>query len=192
MNYTISRKLSKDSIAFVGYRATGKTTVGRIVAQRLGWIFVDMDETLMDRLGMTIAEWVRDKGWESFRAEESRLLAEVASSKHVVVATGGGVVEKLENRQILKNNFFVIWLSCPAEEIVDRLAKDEKSISNRPSLTGLGLLEEVSQVLSHREPLYREVADVVIDVHSKKPNEVCDLIVNIFQCTTNLERSLDR
>jgi shikimate kinase len=138
-----------------------------------------MDEALVDRLGMTIAQWVKDKGWESFRTEESRLLQELSVKKRVVVATGGGVVEKPENRKILKNSFFVIWLSCSVEEIANRLAKDEKSINSRPSLTGLGLLEEVSEVLNRREPLYREVGSVVIEVSNKTPDEIGDFITQI-------------
>lgn len=167
---------SKKSIAFIGYRATGKTTVGKMLALRLGWVFLDMDDLLVNRFGMTIKQWVEKYGWESFRFQEARLLREISLRSKIVLATGGGVVEKSENLEILKKNFFVIWLSCSVEEIVKRLAKDEKSIDNRPSLTGQGLLEEVQSVLDRREPLYREVSDVEISVDNKTPETIEQIV----------------
>jgi len=174
------KSLLSVSIALVGYRATGKTTVGRIMARQLGWTFVDMDELLVKRLGMTINDWVRLYGWNAFRDEETKLLKELSGEKHIVVATGGGAVERAENRNMLKENFIVVWLYCPLEEIVNRLKKDEKSSDYRPSLTGLGLIEEVSHVLSLREPLYREVAHIAVDVSNKSPEIISGNILKAF------------
>jgi len=171
--------LSK-SVALIGYRATGKTTVGKITALRLGWDFFDMDELLVKRLGMTINDWVRLYGWNAFRDEETELLKELSAEKHIVVATGGGVVERSENRSILREHFLVVWLYCSQEEIVNRLKNDERSSDYRPSITGLGLIEEVSHVLSLREPLYREIAHIKVDVTNKLPESISDDILKTF------------
>ncbi|MEJ5300728.1 MAG: shikimate kinase [Thermodesulforhabdaceae bacterium] len=168
------------SLALVGYRATGKTTVGKILAHRLGWNFLDMDELLVKRFGMTISDWVSLYGWNSFRDEEMRLLKDLAVEKQVVLATGGGVVERAENRELLKKNFFVVWLKCSSEEILNRLKKDEKSFKYRPSLTELGLFNEIVHVLLVREPLYREVAHVSVDVNGKNPEMVSEEIIKAF------------
>lgn len=167
---------SKHSLALVGYRAAGKTTVGKMVAEALGWIFLDMDDLLVQRFGMTIDKWVKNHGWESFRIRESELLRELSCKNRIVLATGGGVVEEDENRDVLKRNFFVVWLSCSVKETIARLASDERSRSNRPSLTGQGLLKEVGQVIERRKALYREVSDVVIEVDKMSPEEIKERI----------------
>ncbi|MCX7823719.1 MAG: shikimate kinase [Syntrophobacterales bacterium] len=173
------KKYSKHSIAIIGYRATGKTTVGKVVARELGWTFLDMDDLLIQRFGMTISQWVSINGWEAFRNKETELLRECATMERVVLATGGGVIERAENRKVLKENFLVVWLRSSVEEIVDRLSRDEKSLTHRPSLTERGLLEEVWTVYALREPLYNEVAEVIIEVDKRKPEEIKDLILGV-------------
>ncbi len=162
------------NIALVGYRVTGKTTLGPLVAQALGWRFVDMDDVLTERFGCTISEFVRREGWGRFRVQEAELLRELVSWDRVVVATGGGVVESEENRRILRESFHVIWLRCRPQVIMDRLQADRRTGSWRPSLTGKGVQEEVLEVLERRNPWYAEVAHLVVDTSDEPPERLLE------------------
>lgn len=164
-------------IALVGYRATGKTTLGRLIAKYINWSFVDMDEMLTERLGMSIASWVSMKGWESFRRSESELLKELSGRERIVVSTGGGVVEDPENRELLRKSFFVLWLRACPKNICRRLKQDLVSIDQRPSLTGAGILEEVETVLKRREPLYSSVAHLIIKTDEDGPEELAKHVI---------------
>lgn len=148
----------KKSIALVGYRATGKTFLGRILSKELCVPFVDMDEELGKRLGMSIQEWVAAFGWESFRQAESRLLEELALKPPMVLATGGGVVLSESNRLTLGRHFLVIWLQASFETICRRLGDDPATSTQRPALTGLPKEEEIRSLLASRLPLYTQVA----------------------------------
>lgn len=163
-------------IALVGYRATGKTTVGQYLAELLEWTFIDMDTVLTSQLGTSIAEWVASKDWMAFREEESRLLNHLVSLDNIVVSTGGGIVEKLENRKLLSSAFFVIWLKSHPKEIIKRLSNDVHSATLRPSLTGMGTIQEVETVLGLREPLYSSVAHITVETEGKKPYDIADFI----------------
>ena len=146
------------SIALIGYRATGKTFLGRILAKEVQLPFVDMDEVLADSLGMSIHEWVSSFGWESFRQAESKLLQELAGRPPMVLATGGGVVLSASNRMVLRRHFRVILLQASLETICERLGNDPATPSQRPALTNLRLEEEIRSLLASRLPLYQETA----------------------------------
>ncbi|SFN07362.1 shikimate kinase [Thermodesulforhabdus norvegica] len=167
-------------IALVGYRATGKTTLGALVARRINWSFVDMDEMLTGRFGMSISSWVSKHGWDSFRKQESALLQELSQKRNLVVATGGGIVEDPKNRTLLRNAFFVFWLRAQPREISRRLVNDSSSTNNRPSLTGMGITEEVETVLKRREPFYRSVAHAVIDTDDSDPTGLADRVIELI------------
>lgn len=146
------------SIALIGYRATGKTFLGRILAGELRLPFVDMDQELTKTLGASIQEWVSAFGWESFRQAESELLGALARKPPMVVATGGGVVLSASNRLTLRRNFRVIWVQASFETICRRLGDDPVTASQRPALTQLTPEEEIRSLLASRLPLYAEVA----------------------------------
>lgn len=152
----------KKSIALIGYRATGKTFLGRILAQELRLPFVDMDQELDGILGMSIRDWVSAFGWESFRQAESRLLEVLAMKPPMVLATGGGVVLSASNRLVLGRQFRVVWLQASFETIRRRLGNDPATASQRPALTELPPEEEIRSLLASRVPLYMEVADFTL------------------------------
>lgn len=164
--------MRKSKIALIGFRATGKSVVGRLLAEKLSWCFVDMDDHLVAGMGMSIDAWVRLHGWPSFRREETRVLRELARRDRVVLATGGGVVLAPENRELLHAEFQVIWLKVPKETIISRIRGDERSAAYRPPLTELDLEREVEFILRERLPLYEAAANLTIEVDQLEPRDV--------------------
>jgi shikimate kinase len=161
----------------IGYRGTGKTSVARPLALRLGWDWVDADVEIELRAGKSIASIFADDGEPAFRDLEAQVLADLAKRDKLVVACGGGVVLRPENRDILKRGGQVVWLQAAVETIVERLAADVSTSARRPSLTRLGQADEVRHLLEEREPLYRECADVAIVTQGRDPSEIAEIIV---------------
>ncbi len=164
------RKRSR--IALVGYRATGKTTVGRRLARAFGWRFCDMDSEITKKTGNTIADIVQDHGWEYFRNLETLYLKMIKEEEKLVLATGGGIVIREENRNILKEHFFVVWLTASSSAIRERLGKDPHTDNFRPSLTGKNVMDETEEVLEERTPLYKEVADFIVDTRTMSADKI--------------------
>ena len=164
-------------IFLVGGRGAGKTTVGRALAQALGCSFTDMDQFLCERAGMSVADMVAAEGWEGFRARERAALREAVAEARgdAVIATGGGVVLEDGNRDFLRENGLVVWLSLPPEAAAERLAKSPL-VAQRPSLTGKSLLEEVREVMEARAPLYAACAHHTVD-GTEAPAAVCAAIL---------------
>lgn len=144
-------------ITLVGYRACGKTTIGRLLAARLAWPFVDADHVLEERLGTTIPEVFRTRGEAAFRTEEEATLAAIlAADGPCVLATGGGAILREANRDVLRRRGgLVVYLEASAPVVQERLRHHQ---GNRPSLTGVGVADEVPALLAQRDPLYRAVA----------------------------------
>ncbi|MEM5786993.1 MAG: shikimate kinase [Syntrophobacteraceae bacterium] len=164
------------NIALIGFRATGKSAVGAILADELGRMFIDMDKHLTASAGREIACWVRLEGWDSFRKAETELLDALASKKDLVVATGGGVVLAPENRMVLKRDFFTIWLRASADTIYRRMTSDPQTSSTRPAFSELPLEQEIRQLLRERESLYAACADLEIATDCKPISEIAVLI----------------
>ncbi len=163
-------------VVLIGFRATGKTSVGRALAKRLGLPFYDLDELIQERAGRDIHEIVAREGWPYFRRLERELLLEVSSWPEGVIALGGGAVMHEDEMKLLKQNACVVWLKSPAGIIAERISADEKTASQRPSLTGAGVLEEIETLLSKREPLYHRFADLEIDSSGKDPETLAEEI----------------
>jgi shikimate kinase len=154
------------NIALIGFRATGKSSIGRFLARHLGWRFVDMDERLVASFGQDIQSWVRQHNWESFREAESKLLESLSEQTGLVVGTGGGVILREANRQVLRNRFLVVWLKASAGTIYTRLVHDPLTPSQRPPLTELPLRAEIEQTLSERWPIYEQTANLIVDTEA--------------------------
>lgn len=163
-------------IFLIGYRGTGKTTVGRLLAARLGWAFADADAELEARAGCTIAEIFRAEGEPGFRDREAAVLADLAELPDHVVATGGGVVLRAANRGLLKASGFVAWLHAPADVLLRRIEADPTTAARRPNLVAGGLAEIVA-LLAVREPLYRGLADAAFDAAAASPDELANAIL---------------
>jgi shikimate kinase len=168
------------NIALIGFRATGKSTVGQILAGDLGMEFIDMDERLTSDAGRDIAAWVKQDGWDSFRRAESDLLGLIGSKSGLVVATGGGIILSERSRGVLREKFFTVWLKATPETIYARLSSDPGSAQTRPPLSNLPMREEIRKVLRDREPLYAQAALVEIDTEGKQAAGIAGEIATLF------------
>lgn len=148
-------------VFLIGARASGKTTLGAALADALGFAFRDSDVELQRDCGMSVAEIVDREGWPGFRRRERETLLRLAHPE-TVIATGGGMVLDPDNRAFMRGSGRVLYLSAPAAVLAARLASDPKA-GQRPSLTGVSVVEEMGQILAEREPLYREAAHHLLD-----------------------------
>lgn len=167
-------------LVLIGYRGTGKSTIGPILARRLGWTFIDADERIEAAAGRSIAEIFAAEGETGFRDRESATLAELCRGDDLVIATGGGVILRDANRQRLRDSGFVVWLTASPETIWDRLQHDPTTTSRRPNLTPGGGLDEIRSLLAVREPLYRQTANFTIATEALSPEAAADAILSAW------------
>ena len=166
------------NIVLIGMRGSGKTAVGRILAQKLGRELVEMDELIVGKAGLSIPEIVEKHGWERFRDLEEEVAAEVARRDDIINATGGGVVVREQNIMKLKQNGLVVWLTANVDTLLERIGEDE----SRPLLKGKTQREDMEITLAERQPLYRKAADITIDTEDKTPKAVVELIAKTKIC----------
>ncbi len=164
-------------IALIGYRATGKTTIGKKLSEILAWNFADTDNIIEEKELNTIEDIVNKQGWEYFRQLEASVLRSIASQDQVVVSTGGGIILAEENRKILKKYFFVVWLQASSDVIKMRLMNDSEKHQQRPSLSGKNIIDEVDKILESRLKLYRDTADITVSTEKYDPDEIIDIII---------------
>ncbi|WP_165250002.1 shikimate kinase [Paludisphaera soli] len=165
-------------LALVGYRGTGKSTVGRLLAERTGRTFVDVDDAIVARAGRTIRAIFEESGEPAFREIEEAVVRDlIAAHPDGILGTGGGTIVREANRRAIRGHGFVAWLQADADELARRLEADSATRETRPSLTSKGALAEIAEVLEYRTPFYREVAHLVVDAQSRGPAEVADLIL---------------
>ncbi|HIJ94454.1 MAG TPA: shikimate kinase [Desulfuromonadales bacterium] len=166
------------NVVLIGYRGTGKSTVGRIVAERLGLRLVSMDSEIVKRAALSIPEFVEKYGWVKFRDLESDVAQELALQKDLVIDTGGGVIERQKNVDHLRRDADVFWLKASIHTITGRIRHD----ASRPALTsGKTFLEEVAEVLEKREPLYSAAAHHIVDTDDKAPGTIAEEIVTLWE-----------
>jgi len=171
------RVRSKSNIYLIGYRCTGKSVVGRALAEALDRPFIDADDELVRTHGMTIQHIVRAQGWEGFRKKEIQVLDRISDLTGHVIATGGGVVLSDDNVARMKQSGTVVWLRATTDTIRQRLQADIKAEQLRPSLTSKGAEEEVEEVLKYREPLYTKAAHCTIDTDGVDVKTICRRIL---------------
>ena len=164
-------------IILIGYRGTGKTSVGRKLAEKHQLPFYDTDQMIMDRIGKTIKQWVEERGWESFRQEEKTVIKGISFLIPGVIALGGGAVMDPENREIVKQNGLTVWLTADVQTIIERMKSDPDNQENRPALSGLDWEMEVREILSQRLPVYEQSADLSIGTEGKTIEEVAEEII---------------
>ncbi len=164
-------------IFLIGYRCTGKTTTGRLLAKLLDRPFVDTDTLLESRFNISIATMVEKYGWTHFRETETRILTGLDLSDAPVVATGGGIVLAEENRAWIKAFGYTVWLHADALTLISRIRADAPTVGHRPDLTSLSLEKETQKLLDVRMPLYRELAGITINTADHSPEEAAGQII---------------
>ncbi|MBW1697392.1 MAG: shikimate kinase [Deltaproteobacteria bacterium] len=169
--------MNNRNIYLIGYRCTGKTTIGKALSGKLGWEFMDSDVELVRTAGRSIKDIVESDGWDVFRRIERRVIKSICKLDSRVVATGGGVVLNDDNVSNMRETGKLIWLKASADTIKTRLMNDQSSAAYRPSLTHRGLLEEVEEILRCREPLYEKAADFSIITDHMSKDAAVDMIL---------------
>jgi shikimate kinase len=162
------------NIVLIGYRGTGKSVVGKILAAQLGRRLVSTDEEIIRRAGKSIPDIVAAHGWEYFRDLETAVCQDLAGRDNLVIDTGGGAILRQENVKVLKNNGRLFWLTASVETIAARIGGD----SQRPSLTGTkSHVVEIRDVLSERTPKYQAAADHMIPTDGRSVEELAKTIL---------------
>lgn len=148
-----------DSIFLVGLMGAGKTTVGKLLAKQLGKTFIDSDHEIEARTGVKIPVIFEIEGEAGFRKREEAVIADLAIRPNIVLGTGGGAILSARNRELLRAHGTVVYLRGTPEQLHDRTRHDK----NRPLLQGGDPLAKLRELFVQRDPLYREVADMVVD-----------------------------
>lgn len=165
------------NIYLIGYRCTGKTSVGKFLAKRLGRLFLDTDLELVKEQGLKISEIVHAQGWNVFREMEKAVIKRISTLDDTVVATGGGVVLDDNNVKHMKAGGVMIWLKASPKTIQERMLQDKTTEDFRPSLTSKDLTEEIRETLSTRNPYYEDAMDFFIDTDAVDIEMVSNMII---------------
>lgn len=165
------------NIVLIGYRCSGKTAIGRVLADELGMGFADTDVLIEEDTGESIEVIIKTKSWDHFRNLESGVIERISGKDNQVIATGGGVVVNQENIKALKKDGWVVWLDARSDVLMDRMQKELHSGNIRPSLTGADPLAEIEEVMNARRPMYQEAGDFVVDTTGLSEPEAAALIM---------------
>ncbi len=160
---TEAREPIPGNIFLVGMMGAGKTSVGKLLAKRLGKAFHDCDHEIERATGVKVAVIFEIEGESGFRAREAKTLAELTRRTDIVLATGGGAVLSADNRRLLASNGVVAYLRAAPADLWRRTRHDK----NRPLLQTADPLARLEQIYTERDPLYREVADIIVDTGSQ-------------------------
>jgi shikimate kinase len=174
------------NVFLIGYRCTGKTSVGKLLSAKLGWPFIDTDSLLVSDSGRSIKEIVATDGWEAFRKMEHAIIKEICALDRRIVATGGGIVLNADNVKLMKKRGKLVWLRATPETIKKRMMQDTDTEAFRPALTTKNSMAEVGTTLVEREPLYEKAMDFFVDTDNQQVDEVCDAIIYILSVCSNM------
>ena len=165
------------NLFLIGYRCTGKTTIGKAIAAAIEWSFVDADTLLVRECGKPIKDIVDTEGWDAFRRMERSTLKQICTADRQIVATGGGVVLDKANIKAMKTSGMVIWLGATAETIQKRMLQDKNTGNFRPALTDKGRMEEIEDLLLKRNPYYESASDFSIQTDDVPVSKITQTII---------------
>jgi len=174
------------NLVLIGYRATGKSQVAHLLAERTGWPWLDADDQIEALAGKSIAQIFSQDGEQAFRAWEARVVADLAQRQQTVLALGGGAMILSENREAVARQGRIVWLTASPETIWQRIRTDAATAGRRPNLTPAGGIDEIIATLRQREPTYRQCAHLEIDTEHKTPEEVADAILAEWKFSESL------
>ncbi|MBQ4133731.1 MAG: shikimate kinase AroL [Desulfovibrionaceae bacterium] len=171
----MSQNFFHGRLYLIGARSSGKSTVGGMLAAQLGWTFAETDAMAEEIMGQSISQAVEKLGWDAFRDAESQALTQAAALEPAIVSTGGGIVVRPQNRELMSKTGLIAYLCAGGDELARRLSVN---LGGRPSLTGEHPAREIIRVLQERDPLYRELAHFIID--AERPVQlVCEDLLKI-------------
>jgi len=166
------------NIILIGMRGSGKSTIGKILSKKTNKTFYDLDKLLVQKIGISIPEIIKKYDWEYFRDKESEIVEEISKETNAIIATGGGIVLRQKNIDILKKNGKFIYMKTSIDTMIKRIGDNK----NRPSLTNKKFLrEELEEVLPQRKNLYESTADVTITTDNKTPKSIADEVITILK-----------
>ena len=170
------------NVVLIGYRGSGKTSVGRRLADRLWQKFYDVDDLIVRKAGKTIREIFEQDGEDHFRDLETLALRELLAIPQHVLGLGGGTLGREENRKMLRESGDkIFFLRCEPEVLLARVQADPRSSQTRPNLTSLGGgIDEIRLKLAEREPLYRQIKHAEIDVSTLTVDEAVAHIARLL------------
>lgn len=164
------------NIILIGYRSSGKTSVGTRLAEKLSCPFYDTDQLIAREINRPICQLVAEKGWDHFRQKEREIVGKLTFLKNCVIATGGGMVVDRDNAERLRRLGVLAWLMADVDTIIRRMLSDPATATNRPSLTGEDFRRETEMILEKRTPIYRQLADIAVDTTDMKIDEVVEVM----------------
>ena len=165
------------NLFLIGYRCSGKTTIGQSIANTIGWSFVDSDIEVIKECGQSIKDIIDNQGWEAFRRLERSTLAQICTKDRQVVATGGGIVLDADNVAAMQASGTIIWLNATAETIQKRMLQDKNTGNFRPALTDKGRMAEIEDMLLERNPYYESASDFSIHTDGVPINKIAQTII---------------
>lgn len=166
-----------ERVVLVGLRCSGKTTVGELLAERLGWGFLDSDDEIVRRAGRPIREIFEKEGEPVFRRIESEVIKDLCSRERLVLATGGGAVMDPSNVEAMRKDALVVHLDAGPEVLWERMKRDPATFEQRPALTEEGGLAEMQEIARRRAELYAKARHIALDSGRLGPDELAGRIV---------------
>jgi shikimate kinase len=169
--------MKNSNILLIGPMGAGKTTIGRLLAKNLGFLFLDTDKEIERKTGASIPLFFEYEGEVGFRKRESEVIEDLLKLEPIVLATGGGSVLLPENRLRLQASGFIVYLYCPVEKQLERTHKDP----NRPLLKTDNPQKKLMELFEVRDPIYRQLADYVVDTGLSSSRHVVKQIIKAYE-----------
>ncbi len=160
-------------IVLIGYRGTGKTTVGIKLAELLGWDYFSTDFLVEQQAMMSITHLVENYGWQEFRIKEHEVAIALSESRDAVIDCGGGIIEDETNMKALLPASFVVWIDASITDISKRIAQNDR----RPLLSASDILSDIQQNYKRRQPVYQKFSHFYINSSINTPEEICRVII---------------
>jgi len=176
--------MHSENIYLIGLMGAGKTTIGRQLAKALKLPFYDSDKAIEESTGVDISTIFEFEGEEGFRDREQKMIQQLTQKRGIVLATGGGAILREQNRKLLKENGFIVYLQCSVERILERTRRD----SQRPLLQTDNPKERIESLFAQREPLYLSCADYKIDTGAMQSKTVVNHILEKYRSAHRLHK----
>jgi shikimate kinase len=163
----------KKRIVLIGFRGAGKSTIGKLLADKLGWKLISTDQLIEEQAEMSIMEIIKKYGWQQFRQWEEKKITEICHLSKVIIDTGGGVVENQKNMKLLVLNALIAWINADLETLFERLSFENA----RPALNSDNLKQDIYNNYQRRLPIYQRYCQLFIDTSVDSPEVSCQKII---------------